>query len=425
MNILPQQLNKFTDFLSYSIDYGKNITLNLIINALEARDKDIAAKRDTSRYSIIRIDPRTIITSIGKITFNRRYYYDNELDEYLHLLDVELDIPKHKRISNELEIKILKNLPNLSFTKAAKVSCDKSYIVSPATVGNILRRVDITPSYREFERSDKIFIQMDEKYINVFENKRKIPFYTATIFTNRLRLYSANKYQRNELSNRTILFAENQVKLFEKINNLLIKSYKLDKDTKVIISGDFAKYIRYAKEKINAENIRYIPDFFHVQQYSKKLLGEKLTNLVIGSIEEIEKRISQLRVMHKEEIENKYRRRKIFTLKSIMINYQNEMKYWFDDQYPGCSQEAINSHYASPRLAKLPMSISRKSLSKMLILMEADANNVDLIVDLKNKKVREYDMRDFNFINYIQKNYIDLSLYEHAYRNVLTKIMNH
>lgn len=88
MNILPQQLNKFTDFLSYSIDYGKNITLNLIINALEARDKDIAAKRDTSRYSIIRIDPRTIITSIGKITFNRRYYYDNELDEYLHLLEL-------------------------------------------------------------------------------------------------------------------------------------------------------------------------------------------------------------------------------------------------------------------------------------------------------------------------------------------------
>lgn len=101
------------------------------------------------------------------------------------------------------------------------------------------------------------------------------------------------------------------------------------------------------------------------------------------------------------------------------------MKYWFDDQYPGCSQEAVNSHYAAPRLAKLPMSISRKSLCKMLILMEADANNVDLIVDLKNKKVREYDMRDFNFINYIQKNYIDLSLNEHAYRNVLTKIMNH
>lgn len=90
---------------------------------------------------------------------------------------------------------------------------------------------------------------MDEKYINVFENKRKIPFYTATIFTDKIRLYSTNKYQRNELSNRTVLLAENQVKLFEKINDLLIKSYKLDKDTKVIISGDFAKYIRYANEK--------------------------------------------------------------------------------------------------------------------------------------------------------------------------------
>jgi hypothetical protein len=391
----------FTDFLTISIDFGKNFTLNSIIKALEDKDKDIAANRDISRYSIVRNDPRTLTTSIGKITFHRRYYYDNELEEYLHLLDVDLSIPKYKRISNELEIKILKNLPNLSFVKAAEVSCDKSCIISATTVGNILRRVDITPEYKEFERSDRIFVQMDEKFINVFENKHKVPFYTATIFTNRLMLYSTHKYQRNELSNRTVLFAQSKDDLFIKVNDLLIKSYKLDKDTEVIISGDFAKYIRNATEKIKAEKIRYIPDFFHVQQYAKKILGEKLTNIVVCSIEEIEKRIKQLRVMHKEETENKYRRSKIFTLKSIMINYQNEMKYWFNDRYPGCSQEAINSHYAAPRLAKLPMSISRESLAKMLILMEADANKIDLIVDLKNKKAREYEMKDFRIMDYI------------------------
>jgi hypothetical protein len=64
-------------------------------------------------------------------------------------------------LSNELEIKILKNLPNFSFEKAAEVSCDKSCIISAATVGNILRRVDITPEYKKVEHSDRIFIQID------------------------------------------------------------------------------------------------------------------------------------------------------------------------------------------------------------------------------------------------------------------------
>jgi hypothetical protein len=70
------------------------------------------------------------------------------------------------------------------------------------------------------------------------------------------------------------------------------------------------------------------------------------------------------------------------------------------------------------------MSISRESLAKMLILMEADANKIDLVVDLKNKKAREYEMKDFKIMDYIEKNYINLTAYDHAYRKVLSAIMN-
>ncbi|HHX70132.1 MAG TPA: hypothetical protein GX708_19040 [Gallicola sp.] len=87
---------------------------------------------------MIRVTPRTIITSIGKITFKRRYYYDNYSDSYIYLLDAYLNIPKYKRLSNELEMKILNNLPLLSYSKTAKYSCDESYVVSSTTVRNVL-----------------------------------------------------------------------------------------------------------------------------------------------------------------------------------------------------------------------------------------------------------------------------------------------
>jgi|LFRM01.2.fsa_nt_gb hypothetical protein len=423
MNILSQQENKFTNFLNQSINQGKIITRLCLIKALENKDREIAANRDINRFSIIRISQRTIITSIGKITFKRRYYYDNYNDSYIYLLDAFMSIPKYKRLSNELELKILNNLALLSYSKAAKHACDESYIVSPTTVANVLNRVDFSPKYKEFDKCNKIFIQIDEKYINLYNCRNKKPFFTATIFTSKLKLYATENYQRYELANRTILLSPSKDELYKKINSLLINNYKLSKDTEVIVSGDFARYIRNSKEKILAENIIYIPDFFHVQQYAKKLLGEKLSYDIINSLESVNNIINQLRMMHKAEKEDKYKRTKIYTLKSILLNYQNEMKYWFNDDYPGCSQEAINSHYASPRLAKLPMSISKESLKKMLILMEADANKIDLVVDLKNKESTISEIKDFSILDYKEKHYIDVTSYNHAFREVLTNIM--
>ncbi len=127
--------------------------------------------------------------------------------------------------------------------------------------------------------------------------------------------------------------------------------------------------------------------------------------------------------MHKEELENQHKISRIFTLKSILLNYQNEMKYWFNEDYPGCSQEAINSHYASPRLAKLPMSISRDSLKKMFKLMEADANKLELEVDLNNKETTLNEVLDLSILDYKERHYIDVTNYNHAYREVLTNIM--
>jgi Cu+-exporting ATPase len=175
-----------------TITEGKpQVTDVIITNSFNEQELlRIAANRDINRFSIIRISQRTIITSIGKTTFKRRYYYDNYNDSYIYLLDAFMSIPKYKRLSNELELKILNNLALLSYSKAAKHACDESYIVSPTTVANVLNRVDFSPKYNEFDKCNKTFIQIDEKYINLYNCRNKKPFFTATIFTSKLKLYA-------------------------------------------------------------------------------------------------------------------------------------------------------------------------------------------------------------------------------------------
>lgn len=184
-------------------------------------------------------------------------------------------------------MKILNNLPLLSYSKTAKYSCDESYVVSSTTVRKVLNRVDFKPKYRVFKKFKNVFVQIDEKYINILNNQNKKPFFTATIFTGNLRLYDNNNYQRNELKNRTILFSHCKDDLYNKINKILVNNYKIDDDTEVIVSGDFARYIRNSKELISTNNVKYIPDFFHVQQSAKMLLGEKLTYEIINSVDNV------------------------------------------------------------------------------------------------------------------------------------------
>jgi hypothetical protein len=59
----------------------------------------------------------------------------------------------------------------------------------------------------------------------------------------------------------------------------------------------------------------------------------------------------------------------------------------------------------------------------MLILMEADANKIDLVVDLKNKESTISEIKDFSILDYKEKHYIDVTSYNHAFREVLTNIM--
>ena len=103
MNIVPLTNETLDSFLLKSQQIHKE-TIKL---ALERYDKEIYSLIDHKRFILIRIDERTILSSYGILRFSRRYYYDSYMEEYCYLLDNKLQIPKSKRMTNELILKIL------------------------------------------------------------------------------------------------------------------------------------------------------------------------------------------------------------------------------------------------------------------------------------------------------------------------------
>ena len=121
MDILTQ-IKDFETLTNKIIKDTRIIGIKQLENILQNLDDNLASKRDTARFIIKKKVPRTILTSIGKITFSRRYYYDCLENKYVYLLDSIIKIPRYSRISSELKLIFLNALATNSFKNASDFS---------------------------------------------------------------------------------------------------------------------------------------------------------------------------------------------------------------------------------------------------------------------------------------------------------------
>jgi hypothetical protein len=71
----------------------------ILEDLLEGIDATIAATRDLQRYELKERKSRTLQTLVGEVTFSRRYYWDRQEQEWVFLLDEQLKLDAHDRVS--------------------------------------------------------------------------------------------------------------------------------------------------------------------------------------------------------------------------------------------------------------------------------------------------------------------------------------
>ncbi len=373
MNIVPLANETLDSFLLKS----QQIHKEAIKLALERYDKKIYSLIDHKRFVLIRLDERTILSSYGILRFKRRYYYDSFMEEYCYLLDNKLQIPKSKRMTNELILKIL-DLASIMSYKEVGEHLSNEFVISKYTVWKTINEVLLETYFDiDIDRKDlKIHVQIDEKFIGMISSINKKKYYTLTIFAGKELIGKAYK-----LLNKTVISSSKLRDLKDKLNDILVNRYKVSPDEEIFISGDFATYIQNFNESISCCKARYVPDKFHVY----KTLKDTLPDVYVDDYSLNDNNFQNYLINELTKIDDDNARK----LKNILIKNPKSFKSYLDQEYLGCSQEGQNSHIYAPRFGKYANRFSPSTIEKLSLIREAKAMNAKVILVHKYRKIPE------------------------------------
>jgi len=374
MNILPSVNYKFDNFISDSHETA-------LINAakeLENIDDLLCKKLPRNIYKIIRKDKRTILTSLGEITFRRRYVYDTLHHAYSYPLDVKMQIPSRKRLSNEIRVRLLELACDLTYSQVGEVLA-YGVKISKSTVCRCVANSSIhVDMLKPFNEHGKIHVQIDEKFVSKVGFKNKKRHYTAAIFDG---LIDVGK--KKKLRNRQLISDEELSGLKNRIREVLIKKFQVKSYTRVYVSGDLATYIRCFPEGMDYCIGEYVPDKYHCCRFVSDEFG----------LFDICNPADVVKIL-KETTEEDFKKAETSDFKKIYRLYQENPHIfdpWFRQNYLGCSQEGMNSHYYAPRFGRRANRFKSETINKLCHIKEAQLNNWK--VELKNTDIKLYKVK--------------------------------
>lgn len=388
MNIVATKLPLFEEIVEKFLKRGKENILDQLSNLLKTIDDELCSKRPKS-LKFIKYKQRTILTDFGLLTFKRRYYFDTLKCEYLYLLDYKLKIPKRSKVMTNIKLKVIEAASEMSYSKAAIYGAPEGYPLSKSSVYRYIKDCNIYVKQNNFikDNEDVIHVQIDEKFLNILGSKNKKKRLTATIFKGRK---TEGTKGRIKLQNRTILSAKNDRELAKKLNDTLLKKYKVKENQKIFISGDLAQYIQQYPDKIWVCDSVYVPDKYHVKEALLKELGLIATDKELKNQKFIDSIIDGLKGT--ETVDG-------IKLRTLLKRKPESLKNYSNTKYYGCSQEGMNSHYYASRFAKLPLKFGEQNLETLCKIIEAKQNRSMIKIGF----ALEYYAEPFDIIGHMWK----------------------
>lgn len=387
MNIIPNSntvLNSnfhnfsFSDVVFRFKEYSKELTRQSIIECLETIDnKYFKSKLWKRTHKNHGFKERTLLTSVGVITFKRRYYIaldkSQGTDNFFYV-DNLLGIHKYSRLSIDAIIELTKVATEVNSSYAARKALIDTE-VSRQTVSNILQNYKIVdqdlPRIDEIiekynESKETIYIELDEAHCNLQE-KQANSKRSKNIIANLALLHTGHSSKtlaskRKELENKHYFGGLNaDTSLFaDRIYDYILKRFKANEIKYIFVSGDGAKWINsFASNLRNCfreYNIRIIQvlDKFH--------LRKRLTSIFSGNKDMINFFFSNLKTLD----ENQFK---------IIARY-----FYENNPDHKLNPIILNSHVLASRLTSRPKGFKRTTLENLIQLLVMRANLHELTI---------------------------------------------
>ena len=407
-NILNNNL--FLYELEHNISNSTNtLNLDILRNILEYLDLEYKnSKERKEKYYVQQTRERTLITSLGLITFNKTYYKSkNKINGkyvYYSYLEDCLGIDKWAKMSLSCEVNLINNALDNGMTWAS-VNTIPNYSISRQTISTKIKNINFNYFENIVKRQTPkiLYIEADEVHANLqSRNKGTKNKIVPVILTHEG--HKEDFVKKKELKNTHYIASSilKTDKLWEETYKYLDTVYDLNKVDKIFLSSDGGSWI--TGYDIAFPNIIFVLDKFHYKKALNYIFKKEpnITNIADNYLRS--KMINEFKILVKTQY-------KLYPdQKNEMIKKQNYLINHIDgiinqnhpDYKCPCSMEGHISNKYAKFITSRPHSYSKDGLENITQLLTMKANKIRLTEEIYYKfKTGESTYKKLNLEKFI------------------------
>lgn len=385
--------NLFLHELEHNVSNSTN-TLNLdilkyILEYLDLEYKNSKERKD--KYYVQQTRKRTLITSLGLITFNKTYYKSkmkiNGKYHYYSYLEDYLGISKWAKMSLSCEVNLINNALDNGMSWAS-INTIPNYEISRQTISTKIKNIN----YNYFETSIKketpsvLYIEADEVHANLQSrkpgNKNKI---VPVILTHEG--HKEDFVKKKELKNTHYIASSilKTDKLWEETYKYLDSFYDLDKVDKIFLSSDGGSWI--TGYDIAFPNVIFVLDKFHYRKALNYIFKKEPVITKIADSYLRNKMIDEFKLLVKAQYKlYPEQKDKMIKQQNYLLNHLNGI---INQNHPDykcpCSMEGHISNKYAKFITSRPHAYSLDGLENITQLLTMKANSIKLTEEIYYK----------------------------------------
>lgn len=351
-----------------------------------------------SKYTVQRNDKRTVLSSVGDITFDSTYYRNIEDGTYHYLVEEIIGLDSHERFTEEAEVALLTEALKTSYSEAARCLPSKQKITKTTVMNKIHGIAKELPLSEPLEKKSckYLFIEADEDHVSEqhgrwTKKEENNSFISKLAYVYEYKQPTKTCKARKELVN-TFYFggvysgSDGVERFWSNVQTFIEMNYIQEDLTRVYISGDGATWIKQGAEYLN--KALFCADKFHIMKYinaaSNQMLDEKeiAKSTIYRLLHKRDKK--EFKSYTDEMLACATNQEPVQALQTfILSNWSAVMRTFHSRIVDGCSAESHVSHILSDRLSSRPMGWSKRGADRMSKLRCYEKNyGRDKIIDL-------------------------------------------
>jgi hypothetical protein len=365
--------------------------LDVIRTYFEYLDEDI--KGNAERKKDWKVEKKGekngVLTEMGMLYYERRYYASKRGEGYCFLLDKTMGITSHQRIDVGFKDKLIKAATETSYEKATlsvgreKVSRQTVKRAIHALDSELIKHVVIPDKPDDKKTLKRLYIDADEDHITVLDKKRAEQ---KLVYVYEGKKYNA-KEGKMELVNPYYITGVSGAEQFEEAYEYIRNNYDFTGIRKIYIQGDGANWIKAGTNTIPCS--RYVLDKYHMMQQVRKCVGtdEGMRDRLCKALMSAD--MDELDVVMNEVLEGTDDEKKADMIRNFKYFYERfdgiEVHADPDECLVGCSAEGHVSHLLSSRLSSRPLRWSERGADNIAKLRACIKNGGNVSDVRKNQ----------------------------------------